>query len=96
MSINAGGGHIAAMYSLKEILEEKGYIVDGRIIEKNNVESIHKFLVKKAPYIYEFLYNLSKIKIPNFLNTIRIIFAGRINGLYEVLKKRILKNMNMY
>jgi UDP-N-acetylglucosamine:LPS N-acetylglucosamine transferase len=89
LSINAGGGHIAAMHSLAQMLIDVpgDNQITEHICEKENVEKLHKFLTDKVPYVYEAMYNLGKLPLPSLLNTIRVSIAARINKLDNDLEK---------
>ena len=82
ISINAGGGHIAAMNSLAQILSSsKKFDVSTYIIKDSHLDNLHKNLVFYFPFFYEFLYNLSKLPLPNLINNLRILVAAKVNKL---------------
>ena len=86
LSINAGGGHIAAMNSLEQALKNSKFEVSKMVVKKQNIEQIHKILVSKLPLFYELLYNLSRIRLPWFFNNLRIIISGTIHRLYKEIQ----------
>lgn len=95
VSINAGGGHIAAMNSIADILvKSKAFKVDRYIIQNSHLDNFHKNLVYYFPVLYELLYNLGKLPLWHFFNTIRIRLAAKINRLDDELIP-IIKNIDV-
>jgi len=72
LAIKAGGGHMAAMHSLKRALvkHQKDIKVETVISKDSSIEKAHIFLNTKIPLLYSFGYFLSDY---NFFGLIRIL-----------------------